>query len=258
MLYYLFDADHKSSELRSGPRKHKVEASQLAHTPTLSSLLPLRLRHPSSSHMTATSRSAAALAAVLCFAFLGAVCAAHDAHAPAAARRLLQDAPTASVGRRSLTVTKPVLKAPMVSALEASEYDEPLSKFAFNLNLRRYTSGTASSSSTDFSFERRGRGLLAANDNSDMVRPRAYGTWCAKNKQDSCRWRVHLNGCVDPMTYHTSTDIFGDATVCSLLNDNRAHRAHRPAHRAHRRPRGRAVQLDNFKTRVESACSLRN
>ena len=98
MLTYLFDAEHTSSEFRSGPRKHKVEACQLAHTPTL-----LRLRHPASSHMTAAARSAAAVAAVLCFAVLGAVFTAHDAHAPAAARRLLQDAPPASVGRCTLT-----------------------------------------------------------------------------------------------------------------------------------------------------------
>ena len=41
----------------------------------------------------------------------------------------------ATVGRCRLTVSKPVLKAPMVSALKL-QYDETLSNFAFNL--RRY------------------------------------------------------------------------------------------------------------------------
>jgi hypothetical protein len=41
------------------------------------------------------------------------------------------------VGRSRLSVSEPVLKAPMVSALEA-EYDETLSNFAFKFNLGRY------------------------------------------------------------------------------------------------------------------------
>jgi len=43
------------------------------------------------------------------------------------------------VGRCRLTVSKPVLKAPIVSALEAVCV-EMLSNFAFNFKLRRYTS----------------------------------------------------------------------------------------------------------------------
>jgi hypothetical protein len=43
------------------------------------------------------------------------------------------------VGRRRLPVSKPVLEAPMVSALET--YHKPLSNFAFNFNLRRYSEG---------------------------------------------------------------------------------------------------------------------
>jgi len=42
------------------------------------------------------------------------------------------------VGRCRLTVSKPELKARLLSALEATKYDEPLSNFAFNFNLRRY------------------------------------------------------------------------------------------------------------------------
>jgi len=50
---------------------------------------------------------------------------------------------------------KPVLKAPVVKRLQP-KYDEPLSNFAFNVNLRRYTmaqqflaaSGSSSNSST--------------------------------------------------------------------------------------------------------------
>jgi len=80
--------------------------------------------------MKATARSAAALAAVLCVAFLGAVCIAHDAHAPAAARRLLQDAPPASVGRCRLTVTKPMLKAPIYGLVLA--LDEAVLKLMMN------------------------------------------------------------------------------------------------------------------------------
>ena len=148
------------------------------------------------------------------------------------------------------------------------QYDEPLSNFASNFNLRRYTSGTASSSSTDFSFVRRGRDLFAAgnananNGNRDMVRPRAHGTTTSKYKTVSCRWRVHLHGCVNPvdMSHEYCTDIFGGATVCPLLHDTPAHRAHRrprsgeppvrsgdhpahAAHRSHRRPRGGRCNL---------------
>jgi hypothetical protein len=43
-----------------------------------------------------------------------------------------------AVGRCRLIVSKPVLKARLVSTLE-TKYDEPRSKFAFNFNLRRYT-----------------------------------------------------------------------------------------------------------------------
>ena len=60
--------------------------------------------------------------------------------------------------------------------------------------MRRYTSRTASSDSTDFSFVRRGRGLFAAdnakndnadakinaNGNRDMVGQRAHGTTRSK------------------------------------------------------------------------------
>jgi hypothetical protein len=41
------------------------------------------------------------------------------------------------VGRCRLTVSKPVLKAPIVQRLKL-QYDEPLSNFAFNFNLCRY------------------------------------------------------------------------------------------------------------------------
>jgi len=74
----------------------------------------------------AAARSAAALTAVLCVAFMGAVCAAHDAHAPAAARRLLEDASPASVGRCTLAldINKTRVESAyyyiMVSALEAT------------------------------------------------------------------------------------------------------------------------------------------
>ena len=44
------------------------------------------------------------------------------------------------VGRCKLTVSKPVLKAPVVQRLKL-EYAEPLSNFAFNFNLRRYSKG---------------------------------------------------------------------------------------------------------------------
>jgi len=42
------------------------------------------------------------------------------------------------VGRRSLTVSKSVLKAPIVSDLKP-DYDVTLSSFAFKFNLRRYS-----------------------------------------------------------------------------------------------------------------------
>jgi len=42
------------------------------------------------------------------------------------------------VGRCWLTISKPVLKAPMVSTLEATI---PLSNSAYSFNLRRYTVG---------------------------------------------------------------------------------------------------------------------
>ena len=43
------------------------------------------------------------------------------------------------VGRCRLAVLKPVLKAPMVSAHEATiQYDGTFPNFAFNFNLRRY------------------------------------------------------------------------------------------------------------------------
>jgi hypothetical protein len=47
------------------------------------------------------------------------------------------------VGRCKLTAYKPALKAPtsMVSALEASQYDQTLPNFAFDFNLRRYNMG---------------------------------------------------------------------------------------------------------------------
>ena len=46
------------------------------------------------------------------------------------------------VWRCSLTVSKPVLKAPVVSALETKlTYDETLLKFAFNVSVRRYKEG---------------------------------------------------------------------------------------------------------------------
>jgi hypothetical protein len=45
----------------------------------------------------------------------------------------------ASAGRCRLTVSKPVLKAPTVSARKL-QHDEPVSNFAFNFNLRCYTS----------------------------------------------------------------------------------------------------------------------
>ena len=45
------------------------------------------------------------------------------------------------IGRCRLTVSKPVLKAPMVSASLRfkQQYDEMLSNFAINFNLRRYS-----------------------------------------------------------------------------------------------------------------------
>jgi hypothetical protein len=45
------------------------------------------------------------------------------------------------VGRCRLTVSNPVLKAPMVSVLQLP-CDEALSNFAFTFNLRRYTMGS--------------------------------------------------------------------------------------------------------------------
>jgi hypothetical protein len=44
----------------------------------------------------------------------------------------------ATVGRFTLTASKPELKARLVSAIE-TKCDEPRSNFAFNFNLRRYT-----------------------------------------------------------------------------------------------------------------------
>ena len=45
------------------------------------------------------------------------------------------------VGRCRFTVSKPVLKAPLVSALETKKNDKLLSNFAFNRNLRHYNVG---------------------------------------------------------------------------------------------------------------------
>ena len=44
----------------------------------------------------------------------------------------------ATAGRCRLTLSNPVLKAPMVQRLKL-KYDEPPSNFAFKFNLRRYT-----------------------------------------------------------------------------------------------------------------------
>jgi len=46
------------------------------------------------------------------------------------------------VGRCGLTQSKPVLKAPETERLRL-QYDEPLSNFAFEFNVRRYTTGIA-------------------------------------------------------------------------------------------------------------------
>jgi hypothetical protein len=48
------------------------------------------------------------------------------------------------VGRCRLTLSKPVLKAPMVQRLKL-EYGDPLSNVAFNFNLRRYSEAGARS-----------------------------------------------------------------------------------------------------------------
>jgi len=56
-------------------------------------------------------------------------------------RRRVEKA-AAAVGRCRLIVSKPVLKARLISALE-TKYDEPLSKVAFNFDLRCYTAAAA-------------------------------------------------------------------------------------------------------------------
>ena len=56
------------------------------------------------------------------------------------------------VGRCRLTVSKPVLKAPDVSAFEAI-IDEPLSTVAFKFNLCRYSKGMVSSNG-GFGFDK--------------------------------------------------------------------------------------------------------
>jgi len=45
---------------------------------------------------------------------------------------------SSEVGRCRFIVSKPVLKAPTLSALETTIYHAPLSTFAFKFNLRRY------------------------------------------------------------------------------------------------------------------------
>jgi len=59
---------------------------------------------------------------------------------PETSGELFADAMDSVVGRCRFTVSKPVLKAPMVQRLKL-QYDEPLSHFAFTFNLRRYTVG---------------------------------------------------------------------------------------------------------------------
>jgi hypothetical protein len=90
--------------------------------------------------MPSPAPPAAALAAVLCVALLTATCAVHDTPGPAAApRRLLQDAPPASATT---------------------------------------TASSSFSSSTDFSFVRRSRGLLG---NADTVRRLGWHTMLARS-----------------------------------------------------------------------------
>ena len=69
---------------------------------------------------------------------------------------------TLKVGRCRMTVSKPVLKAPMVSALEAIQRNsEALSNFAFKFNLRRYIKVALPQCDVQLTLEAKGQGDLA-------------------------------------------------------------------------------------------------
>jgi len=73
------------------------------------------------------------------------------------------------VGRCRLTVSKPVLKAPMVSAQRL----KLISTFAFDFNLRRYNQRikTYNNAPSDFpTFVREGRGLTLAHFSAQLQR----------------------------------------------------------------------------------------